>query len=173
MKNIDLLAEYQEQLIYGCVDDYSAISALSGYLGNLYGQAPLKWADAVTDFLYVNHISGLIEIFKPENYPAIDDLKANLITEKDSNGQITSLDQWAPNWMAMLFYSTEKTKDLTAKYGLKYQHTVDQPIHQDFINAVIKIYSDFDTLTKGCDAHIAQQRITVAKRVLAQLTDTP
>lgn len=171
MKNNNLLLAYQEQLIYGCVDDYSAIAALSGYLGNLNGQDPLKWAHAVTDFLYLNHISGLIEVFQPENYPFIDDLKDNLMQEMDSNGQITSLDQWAPNWMAMLFYSTQKTHDLTTRYGLKYQHMVDQPIHPVFMNTILKIYSDFDTLTLGCDEAAAHQRIAVAKRVIHQLTN--
>ncbi len=165
--NTSLLSEYQKQLVYGCLDDFSAISALSGYLGNQNGEAYLIWAEAVIDFLYLNQISGLIEVFEPENYLPIDELKTNLMVNVDAHGH------WPNNWHVMYFNSTSKTEALAKKYNLCSWDGWKQPLNVDFMNEVIQIYSDFDALTKGCSPNIAEQRITVAKRVITQLIIEP
>lgn len=197
-----LLYNYEYQLLRLCLDDSSAMSILSPFFFNSKNKyVELEVRDFIVDFVYINLISGLIKIDKNSRNNDLqpDALRSILlktyvqhiapkpqqpglegINELSLEGfqkLIASLPTAEGNdpailWGATFFIATQKTLQLAEKCGLKNWHMIGKPINKKFMNEVIKIYSDFDALTKDCDVQIAQQRITVAKRVLSQLTDT-
>lgn len=162
--NKSLLTAYQKELISACMDDFSAAYPLNTISGGLFGDTPLVWAAYVQDFIYINLIFNLIEIQDAKYYPKIDDLLATTLSLDDPN--------WDLNWHGLFFDGTKKLEILVEKYDLCKWERRDFPLNNNFITELIKIYSDFDSVTKDCDAQIAKQRITVAKRVIAQLTGT-
>ena len=197
-----LLYNYEYQLLCLCLDDSSAMSILSPFFFNpKIKYTELEERDFIVDFVYINLISGLIEVDKNSRNNDVDTdalrsllLKTyvqhkapkpqqpglegiNELSLEDFQKLIATLPPAEDNdptilWCATFFIATQKTHQLAEKYGLNSWRMIGKPIHEKFMNEVIQIYSDFDTLTKGCSPAIAEQRITVAKRVLAQLTDS-
>lgn len=161
MMNKCLLIAYQKELVSACLDDFAAAYPLNTIHGGLFGDTPLAWAAYAQDFIYINLISNLIEIQDATYYPKIDDLITTTLSFDVSN--------WDLNWHGVFFDGTKKLETLAEKYDLCKWECRDSPLNSNFITEIIKIYSDFDTLTKDCDARIAQQRIAIAKRVLTQL----
>jgi hypothetical protein len=156
-----LLYEYQSQLVYGCLEDFCTCCAISqnADLEEIRNETAYLPTDVI-DFHYLNVITGLTEI---DANSINNDLSAEALHSKLQEIYDTLF------WHATFFVSTKKTELLAQKYDLCSWEGFNKPLHQEFMNSVIKIYSDYDALTLGCDEATAHQRITVAKRVILKL----
>ena len=181
-----LLYNYEYQLLCLCLDDSSAMSILSPFFFNpKIKYTELEERDFIVDFVYINLISGLIEVDKNSRNNDVDtDALRSLLLKtyvqhkapKPQQPGLEGINELSLEDFQKLIATLPPAEDndptIAEKYGLNSWRMIGKPIHEKFMNEVIQIYSDFDTLTKGCSPAIAEQRITVAKRVLAQLTDS-
>lgn len=166
MTNKLLQIAYQQDLIFSCLDDICTSAVLSAYIfTSKVKDDELKSRTFIVDFIYINLISDLIEIGvnSINNEMSPDELRELLLITLPKQDDLFI-------WSATFIEATRKTKDLAEHFGLCNWAAWGQPVHQEFMNSIINIYSDFDAITKECDAKTAKERIMVAKRVIAQLT---
>jgi hypothetical protein len=97
--------DYQQQLIFAALDDFTPNAALPNLFGGQYGSNPDAWKQAVLEFLCINLKCGLIEAtHRPEisqrrDVPALKDI----LTKGDmENGLPVDI-----AWDALYFNGTE------------------------------------------------------------------
>ncbi|MDF0606998.1 hypothetical protein HZU77_015325 [Neisseriaceae bacterium TC5R-5] len=135
----ELLAiEYQRQLIYAVLDDFTPNNSLSEYYGGQYGANFHIWKQSVINFIFTNISCGLIDILnKKENYGlnTAESIRQHLTlinSEKTPNADII--------WDTIYFYGTEKLENLIKAHELYEWECLSFNLKNKFICHLNDIY---------------------------------
>jgi hypothetical protein len=109
--------DYQRQLIFASLDDFTPSAALPNYRGGQYGEEHKIWHQAVIDFLCINVKCGFIEAtHRSEIRAGYDARKLEYILlngENDKNIDKNIL------WNILYFNGTDKLVEIIEKLGLR------------------------------------------------------
>ena len=123
--------DYQRQLIFSGLDDFSPNAALPHVYGGQFGPSPDLWRHEVVAFLCVNVRGGLLEMFYRRDILAdggIDQLK-NILTagDKESHFDVEII------WNALYFSATEKLDEILDRFELRSWEALKLDLNPGFI----------------------------------------
>ena len=152
--NTELAQAYQAALIWACLDDFTASSALANLYGGQDGPNKSAWKQATIDFIYRNLVSKLIEINPRQGaYRAIDpqELVGMLESEDpDADAEI----QPSIVWIALYFDGTALLESIVRKHGMLDWQFLGAPINGTFLADVCEMYRQHGVEIEGAPGSV-------------------
>ncbi|WP_147432314.1 hypothetical protein [Pararobbsia silviterrae] len=135
--------DYQQQLIFASLDDFTPNDALSNYLGGQFGWNTEIWRQAVIEFLCINIKCELIEL----THHAIVMARSKSTSLKDLliHGDPTNNISIDILWNALYFNGTSKLTKILEDLDMHNWNAIDQPKNQNLIYKLTKLYEDCTT----------------------------
>ncbi|SOZ09867.1 conserved protein of unknown function (plasmid) [Cupriavidus taiwanensis] len=131
--------DYQRQLIFAGLEDFTPNSALPNVLGGQYGTNPVAWRQAVIDFICRNVAADLLEIVSYPGKPTemgAPRVRALLISGDESRGLDENI-----IWDAIYFTGTTKLKSRLKSFGLLSWDALNAEKSDDFIDFLVDSYT--------------------------------
>lgn len=139
-KNQDIFRTYQASLIYACLDDFTATSALHNLYGGQDGKRAQDWALATVRFIYRNLVVGLIQV--SPHQPSFHEMSPEGLCEllRQNAPHLSSAVENADLWVSVLFCATPLLEELVARYHLLSWAAFSAPLNISFSNEIREMY---------------------------------
>lgn len=139
----EILQAYQDSLIYACLDDFAALSAMHGLYGGQDGTRGNEWVRTTVDFIYRNLEAKLIEVVPQQHQfrkMSPNKLCKNLIRSSPIEGDLGKNDDM---WETLFFKGTAALELMVTKYQLLDWKYFRSPIHPEFLAELSRLYEQY------------------------------
>lgn len=130
--------DYQKQLVYASLDDFTPNASLPDYKGGQFGQSNLAWRSAVVDFLCVNVASGLIvPVHREDLGPGQTSALRILLNGNGARGEDVEI-----VWNTLFFVGTALLIDILGRFNMRdwiYLH--ENSVDRRLMRALDGLYS--------------------------------
>ncbi|WP_413197064.1 hypothetical protein [Pararobbsia alpina] len=130
--------DYQQQLLFASLDDFTPNAALPNYRGGQYGPDHDGWRRGVVDFICLNVACGLLvpthrgDLVRNRG----DDAIRNVLLHGDANAQMP-VDTL---WNALYFNATAALSSLVDRHNMRNWQSIEVDVDPDFIASLVDFY---------------------------------
>lgn len=139
MKN-SLRVNYQRQLIYAGLDDFSPNSVFPDYLGGEFGEDPFLWSLEVANFLDLGVRHGLLEVMNWEylfsDSPLVS-VSEVLLPRYPSGGRAVQMEII---WNSLYFTGTVSLLDELDRFGFRVWSALSASENLEFLQCIQRRY---------------------------------